>query len=190
MQLTITPKKIIVTLVIIFVIFSPLIIEWAVKYPGISKAENVARAAAMNQQIEIDCPYFIEALSVTSSNGGYVYWDDMNTIHLSYSNCNSLIGLWNKDSGLSAEQWVVLHTLAHEIEHTNGVSNEASAECYAMQRVRDVAIQWGLPEDEIEAHVASYYVNYYPRLVDNSYRSSECVDGGSLDLNINPPAFP
>jgi hypothetical protein len=79
-------------------------------------------------------------------------------------------------------------TLAHEQQHVDGESDEATAQCYAYQKAATTSRKLGLP-DNVARHVA-LVVNgsiIQPR----RYRTSQCHDGGRLDLRLAdaPPSW-
>jgi hypothetical protein len=87
----------------------------------------------------------------------------------------------------SVEEAFALATLAHEAQHVAGVADEATAECYAVQRVDDVARAIGLAEDEAAA--IGPFVRH-AEINPPEYRSPECRAGGALDLEPETRAFP
>jgi hypothetical protein len=80
-------------------------------------------------------------------------------------------------------------TLAHEAQHARGIANEARAECYGMQRVRDVARELGADLRYAAALAALYLRVVYPQ-APRVYRSPECRDGGRLDLDAKTSRWP
>jgi hypothetical protein len=79
--------------------------------------------------------------------------------------------------------------LAHEIQHVRGFEDEATAECYAVQTMRDVGIALGFGEERAQ-NLAEYAWHYvYPR-ANPEYRSGECRDGGALDLDPHSSVWP
>lgn len=76
---------------------------------------------------------------------------------------------------------LALATLAHESWHLAGVEDEATADCYAIQTVELVASRLGLPADQARGLAAFAKANH--RVGQGAaYASSECSDGGALDL--------
>jgi hypothetical protein len=82
-----------------------------------------------------------------------------------------------------------LETLAHEAWHLAGHVNEATAECYALQRIAFVAAALGAPPEQGTELARAAFVVLYPRMPEE-YRSAECRDGGSLDLTPTSSVFP
>jgi hypothetical protein len=82
-----------------------------------------------------------------------------------------------------------LHTLAHEAWHLEGVQNEAQAECYAIQSTALVAGRLGASPSVAEASARVVATQIYPRMP-SEYVTSDCHDGGSLDLHPDSPVWP
>jgi hypothetical protein len=82
-----------------------------------------------------------------------------------------------------------LETLAHESWHLAGHVDEATAECYALQRIAFVATALGAPLEQGDALARTAFTVLYPHMP-QAYRSAECRDGGSLDLSPESPVFP
>ncbi len=80
-------------------------------------------------------------------------------------------------------------TLSHEAQHARGVATEARAECYGMQLVREAAHQLGAGQGYASALADLYSRVIYPA-APPLYRSSDCRDGGRLDLNPQSSDWP
>jgi hypothetical protein len=81
-----------------------------------------------------------------------------------------------------------LVTVAHEAEHLHGIANEAVAECYAIQRAPSVARALHIDAGYAALAVRMYWDAYPER--PPAYRSTECYDGGPLDLAPAKPGWP
>jgi len=81
---------------------------------------------------------------------------------------------------------VAVVTLAHEEQHIDGITDEAKAQCYALQRADVVGRRLGLP-----AHVAARIATFTKQSITQppEYRSRECRRGGALDLRL-PAGWP
>jgi hypothetical protein len=86
---------------------------------------------------------------------------------------------------------LALHTLAHETWHVRGISDEAAADCYALQSVSTVARTLGTDPVDAQA-LSTYYAAHFDaiRRPPPNYRSSDCRDGGSLDLHPGSGVWP
>jgi hypothetical protein len=71
-------------------------------------------------------------------------------------------------------------TLSHEPQHSRGIADEATAECYAIQLANRTAVDLGASVDYAAALVRAYWAHYADELP--AYRSPECREGGALDL--------
>ena len=82
-----------------------------------------------------------------------------------------------------------LHTLAHEAWHLEGVRSESTTECYAIQTTALVAERLGTPPEEAQASARVALYQIYPQMP-SDYQSSDCRDGGPLDLHPSSPVWP
>ena len=86
------------------------------------------------------------------------------------------------------EQARAINTVVHEAEHLSGITNEAVAECAAVQDIPAAVVAMGGTDAEGRAIAAQFYGYWYPMMPD-AYRSSDCVDGGPLDT-LRPGPVP
>lgn len=82
-----------------------------------------------------------------------------------------------------------LETLAHESWHLAGHVDEATTECYALQRIAFVATALGAAPEQGHALARAAFTVLYPHMP-AEYRSGECRDGGTLDLTPESSLFP
>jgi hypothetical protein len=82
-----------------------------------------------------------------------------------------------------------LQTLAHESWHLEGERNEAVTECYALQTTAQVAERLGATRAEGEAAARAVYAQLYPHMP-VEYQTSDCRDGGALDLRLDSSVWP
>jgi hypothetical protein len=80
-------------------------------------------------------------------------------------------------------------TLAHEVWHLHGISNEASTECNALQTTARAAELFGADSQSAQATAVYALQRLYPNLPDE-YRRPDCVNGGPLDLRPADPVWP
>ena len=85
-----------------------------------------------------------------------------------------------------------LAVLAHEAWHLRGESNEGTTECYALQSGVELGQRLGLGEDTAHRLMAQQLTENRLRGLETAeYRvSSECRDGGRLDLDPAGSTFP
>jgi hypothetical protein len=89
------------------------------------------------------------------------------------------------------ETIISVETIGHEAMHIGGIRNEAVAECFGMQVLPIVANRLGADARfayEIAADYLPYYASKQTYLPE--YWSSECYDGGSLDIWKDKPGWP
>jgi hypothetical protein len=83
----------------------------------------------------------------------------------------------------SRAQVVAVHVLTHESMHLAGITDEALAECAAVQRDARTARLLGAPAGAARALEVEYWLAVYPTMPEG-YRSSECRRGGRLDERL------
>ena len=82
-----------------------------------------------------------------------------------------------------------VHVFTHEAWHLRGVTSEAETECYALQTTAFTARRMGATPAQARA-LARWNVRHaYPNLP-SEYQTSECRDGGSLDLRPETTDWP
>ena len=107
-----------------------------------------------------------------------------NRVSLAPEVCDSLVGLayeGQRPEG-EGEQLLLaaaLVTLSHEPQHSRGISDEAVAECNAIQVAHVTAAELGATPQYAAALVRTYWRHYDDELA--PYRSPDCRDGGALD---------
>jgi hypothetical protein len=79
--------------------------------------------------------------------------------------------------------------LAHESQHVAGERDEARAECFGVQAIDEVVQAMGMSGYEGRYLASLYWRTYYAR-GDPQYRSTECREGGSLDLQPDTTIWP
>jgi hypothetical protein len=82
-----------------------------------------------------------------------------------------------------------LEVIAHESAHVAGFLNEAAAECYGMQSIRNAAVELGRTARDGHYLAELYWKRWY-RWNRPEYRSSECRNGGALDLRPQSADWP
>jgi hypothetical protein len=86
------------------------------------------------------------------------------------------------------EAALALLVFAHEIQHAAGVVAESAADCRGMQTMARVGALLGM-ERRYAERLARVYRSMYPRQP-RIYYSSECRDGGRLDLRPASHSWP
>jgi len=83
----------------------------------------------------------------------------------------------------SLDAVVAVHVLTHESMHMAGITNEAQAECAAVQRDYQTAQLLGATAKQAEYLVRVYWTAVYPNMPDD-YRTDTCRAGGTLDEGL------
>ena len=91
--------------------------------------------------------------------------------------------LSNHGSSPSMAQVIAVHVLTHESMHMRGLTNEADAECAAMQRDASTATLLGASAADALALAHRYFDMVYPNMPDD-YRSGDCAAGSRLDEKL------
>ena len=80
----------------------------------------------------------------------------------------------------SHDEVVAVHVLTHEAMHMSGVTQEARAECLAVQQDARTARLLGASAEEAADLARRYWTSVYPRMP-SRYVSADCRPGGPLD---------
>ncbi|MBN2176939.1 MAG: hypothetical protein JW722_04695 [Demequinaceae bacterium] len=140
--------------------------------------------------ISADCERLTEGLLNLSQYQGYVYFDGTNVAHLRRQVCHNL---WDYAHGGQAnpteDQILAVHVVGHEAMHINGIRTESVAECTAVQLNHLIAEELGATPEEARELQRRYFEDLYPRQRSN-YISSECREGGDLDIFPDRTEFP
>ena len=153
-------------------------------------------------RVGVRCPSFLAGLVDTHGEAGRVQFDESGRpadhADLSPQTCRSLRRLERVDFTCIARGdcgyeefkagWAT-HTLAHEAFHLRGFQDEGVTECYALQNTAFVAERLGIATQEARNLQAWLWVKGYPNEPEE-YHSSQCYDGGPLDLRPQRTDFP
>ena len=106
--------------------------------------------------------------------------------------CDDLYRLAFEHEASSVSTGRALAVLAHEAWHLRGLSDESTVECYALQSGVRLGERLGVSEERARQLMRQQLVENALRGVDTlEYRiTSECRDGGRLDLDPASGAFP
>jgi hypothetical protein len=155
---------------------------------------KVASAIA-GRPVEVHCPGFLQRLVDVSPNAGSVYFSadgrPADFTELNAKTCSALqaFAKGDTDADDAVAMAAALHVLAHESFHLAGVRSEAEADCYGLQRTAFVAEQLGA--DPAEAQRLAYLALLErAQTAPPEYRSSQCYDGGALDLDPGSSVWP
>lgn len=166
----------------------------AAAVPGVRRHSEERRlsdvaSALVGHRVAVRCQSLGQALGDLGSELGYVKWDaagrpEPRTL-IKRDPCGQLRRYYSGHrSQPSAEAVIAVHVLTHEAMHMRGLTDEAAAECAAVQR--DVTTARLLGADDGQAHELArrYWLTGYPRMPDE-YRTSTCVAGGAADEHLD-----
>src|SRR6476620_7924758 len=152
--------------------------------------------------VAVRCPSLLASLVDVRGEAGRVQFNDAgrpaNHTDLSPRTCKALRHLSSvdftcierADCGFKEFNagWAA-HTLAHESFHLRGFQDEGVTECYAWQNTAFVAERLGVPTRPAKDLQAWLFKRGYPN-EPTEYHSSQCHDGGPLDLRPQQTLFP
>jgi hypothetical protein len=106
--------------------------------------------------------------------------------------CNDLYRLAFEDETTGSRTGRAIAVLAHEAWHLRGEGDEGTTECYALQSGVQLGMRFGLSEGTARRLMRQQLTeNALHGLGSLAYRvTSECRDGGRLDLDPGDRAFP
>ena len=111
--------------------------------------------------------------------------------YLTPERCLSLYRLAFEGEIKSSQTGRALAVLAHEAWHLRGVSDEATTECYALQTGVEIGRRLGLSNDRARQLMRQQLVENALHTGNPEYLvTSDCRDGGSLDLDPASTQFP
>jgi len=123
---------------------------------------------------------------------GYVRWGpdgvpERKTL-ITYGACADLRSWLSSDKrNPRLEQVVAVHVLTHETMHMVGLTDEAQAECAAMQRDARMAQALGATPAQAQALDHRYWVDVYPRMPDGY--TGGCGAGAPWDEHLPGPPW-
>jgi hypothetical protein len=166
--------------------------EWQFRQDEQQFSEVAQRIA--ERDVHVQCQRFTGALFDATAEAGYVEFNadgnPSDTGRIERDACNDLRHWLHSDKvNPPLNQVIAVQVLAHESYHLAGNSNEAETECFAMQRLDEVAQWLGATVEQARSLANTYASQVYPRMPDG-YRSNECVDGGQLDTAPDDPTWP
>jgi hypothetical protein len=168
----------------------------AVQHARLERQLGVAAGKLVGTHVSVHCQTFGETMTDVGQELGYVRFDaegvpERKTL-IKRQPCGDLAdwlrvageprrpGELHPPAASDEDQVVAVHVLTHEAMHMSGVTDEAVAECEAMQRDERTARFLGATEEGARSLARYYWTVVYPRMPD-AYRSAECRPGGALD---------
>jgi hypothetical protein len=157
-----------------------------------AKLDHVA-SVLVGMPATVHCQTFGQTFTDTTGDLGYVKFDAAGVPEhhttIMRGPCADLKSYYDGDQAHpSPEEVIAVHVLTHESMHMRGQPVEALAECEAMQRDAETAQLLGATPQEGLALAREYWLVDYPNMSD-TYRSSDCALGGSLDEHLPDPPW-
>jgi hypothetical protein len=155
---------------------------------------RLAKAASVivGQHVQVHCETFGQSITDLTGDLGFVKYgpngpEQRTTIMR--GPCGDLRSYL--DGGFvhpTPNEIIAVHVLTHESMHMRGQTNEADAECEAMQRDAETAQLLGATPQEGLALARAYWLEDYPNMPDN-YRTADCKLDGPLDEHLPDPPW-
>jgi len=166
--------------------------EWGFRADQERFSDVASRIA--ERTVSIECQRFSGALVDATAESGYVAFSadgkPADVGRLERDTCNNLRDWLHSDkANPTLEQVMAVHVLGHEAYHLSGIRSEAQTECEAMQRLDEVAQWLGATAEQARNLAERYDSDVYTRMP-SSYRSSDCREGGPMDVAPDDPAWP
>lgn len=142
--------------------------------------------------VDVYCQDLGEAFVDVGSELGYVAWGpdgipERSTL-LKIEVCADLRAwLGSSKAEPTLDQVVAVHVVTHETMHMAGHTNEARAECAAVQRDAVMAAALGASPVEAQALAQRYWTEVYPRMPDEYVGG--CGAGGTYDEGLPTPPW-
>ncbi|WP_456823673.1 hypothetical protein [Cellulomonas sp. P5_E12] len=156
-----------------------------------SRLERAAVAVA-GGPVTVHCQGLGQAFLDLGPELGFVRWGtdgvpERSTL-IKRSPCAHLRAwLWSATSHPTLDQVIAVHVLTHETMHMVGITDEAHAECAAVQRDAAMAQALGASPVEAAALAHRYWTEVYPRMPDG-YMGG-CGAGGAYDEGLPSPPW-
>jgi hypothetical protein len=170
--------------------------------------ERLAKIAGViaGRDVGIACPGTLATLTEVSAHDGSVAFTPdgrpTDEAELSSRTCSRLraflsgeiAGLDCLASGATCSKAVedaavAVNVLSHEAWHLAGERNESVAQCYALQSNEETAFRLGATPAEARA-IADFIVRRVQPVLPPEYKTTECRDGGLLDLEPARTGWP
>jgi hypothetical protein len=167
---------------------------WELEDHGADVRMSHAASVLAGRPVHVTCQRLTGAFVDAGAELGYVMWGPdgkpVDETVLKYDTCRALYDWLGSDKqDPSRDQVVAVHVLAHESEHLAGFLDESVAECYSLQTTQEAAELLGASPAQAAALARRYAAEIYPYMPD-AYRSDQCKDGGTLDLDPGSHDWP
>ena len=182
---------------LLIVLAIPLLLVVSVQQEQRRNEHRLANIASdiAGRDVDVHCPGLLSRLAGVSAHAGTVFFDERgrpaNFTALDEETCSELdrFARGKTDRDEQAKVARALHVLAHESSHLAGVRDEATADCFGLQRTAFVAESLGADPADAQ-RLARLALADRAITAPADYRSSECHDGGALDLDSVSAVWP
>lgn len=158
--------------------------------PGVVRFQLEQRLSAVasavsGRAVRVRCQPIGDSFIDTGVELGYVKYDydgrPVDWTLIKRDQCNDIAEYLHSDKrNPNVSQVLAVHVLTHEAMHLAAVTNEAEAECMAVQRDAVVARLLGASPEQASALAAAYYLEIYPNMP-GDYWSHACRQDGEWD---------
>ncbi|WP_421740258.1 hypothetical protein [Cellulomonas sp.] len=137
--------------------------------------------------VQVNCQSLGQAFVDVGPELGFVAWGpdgvpERSTL-IKFGACGNLRAwLGSAKATPSLDQVIAVHVVTHETMHMVGITDEARAECAAVQRDAAMATALGASPREAQALARRYWTEVYPRMPDNYVGG--CGPGGTYDERL------
>jgi hypothetical protein len=165
----------------------PMLVEAWVEHELEGAASQIAGGP-----VQVHCQTLGQAFVDVGPELGFVRWGpdgipERSTL-IKFSTCGNLRAwLGSTKANPSLDQVVAVHVVTHETMHMVGITNEAHAECAAMQRDAAMAAALGASPRQAEALALRYWTEVYPRMPDGYVGG--CGPGAQYDEGLPDPPW-
>lgn len=167
------------------------IIPW-LRRLDLERRLSAAASAMVGTAVDVNCQTFGGAFFDAGADLGYVHFgrdgSPVRSALIKREQCRALSSYLDSSKRPVRDEVVAVHVLTHETIHMSGVTNEAQAECLALQRNAEMGRLLGASPDEASDLAVTYWRRIYPH-VPAEYRSQECGPGGALDAGLPDPPW-
>lgn len=165
----------------------------ATAVPGLQRRieeRRLSQAASklVGHAVSVHCQSTAAALVDVGNELGFVPYDSdgvpLPRTTIKRDPCNALRQyLGGRRGNPSRDEVVAVHVLSHESMHLRGETDEAVAECEAVQHDRTMATLLGATAAQAEKLALTYWLTIYPDMPQD-YFSADCKPDGLLDKHL------
>lgn len=165
----------------------PMLVEARVEHQLEEAAGEIA-----GESVQVNCQSLGQAFVDVGPELGFVAWGpdgvpERSTL-IKFGACGNLRAwLGSTKASPSLDQVIAVHVVTHETMHMVGITDEAHAECAAVQRDAAMAEALGASPQEAQALARRYWIEVYPRMPDNYVGG--CGPGGTYDERLPTPPW-